>query len=117
MAHAESHKGLIWRVFGILTVITLVEVVLGIYKPDVLHLNQVLGTSPLNWIFLILTLVKAYYIAWFFMHLNEEDKWFRRYIVWTLIMFIAYLTFYLLVEGGSVGENFTGVFKSITTFH
>lgn len=74
MAQAQSHKALIWKVFGILTIITLVEVVLGIYKPNALHLTKVLGTSPLNWIFLILTLVKAYYIAWFFMHLNEEKK-------------------------------------------
>lgn len=117
MAHAESHKGLIWKVFAILTVITLVEVVLGIYKPSSLHLNEFLGTSPLNWIFLILTLVKAYYIAWFFMHLNEEKKWFRRAIVWTLVMYILYLAFYVLIEGGAVGGTFTGVFKSLTTFN
>jgi len=117
MAHAASHKALIWKVFGILTVITLVEVVLGIYKPASLHLSKFLGTSPLNWIFLILTLVKAYYIAWFFMHLNEEKKWFRRSIVWTLIMYIIYLAFYVLIEGGAIGENFTGVFKSMTSFY
>ena len=116
MAHAESHKGLIWKVFGILTFITLVEVVLGIIKPSALHLSEILGTSPLNWIFLILTIVKAYYIAWFFMHLNEEKKWFRRSIIWTLVMFILYLSFYLLVEGGYAGGTFNGVFKSLTSF-
>ena len=117
MAGSHSHKALIWKVFGILSAITLFEVVLGIYKPDSLHLTKVLGTSPLNWIFLILTLVKAYYIAWFFMHLNEEEKWFRRSIVWTLVLYILYLSFYVLIEGGAVGETFTGVFKSLTQFH
>ena len=117
MAHVESHKGLIWKVFGLLTLITLVEVFFGIYKFDILHLTQVLGTSPLNWIFLILTIIKAYYIAWYFMHLNEENKWFRRSIVWTLVLYILYLTFFVLVEGGALGETFTGAFKSITTFY
>ncbi len=118
MAHAhKSHTGLIWKVFGLLSVITLVEVILGIYKPASLYLGKILGTSPLNWIFLILTLVKAYYIAWFFMHLKEEKTWFRRSIVWTLVFFIMYLTFFLVVEGGSVTDTFSGVFKSLTTFH
>ena len=62
MAHEaehSSHTALIWKVFIFLSAITLVEVVLGIYKPASLHLSSFLGTSPLNWIFLILTLVKA----------------------------------------------------------
>jgi len=117
MSEAHSHKTLIWKVFGILSAITLFEVVLGIYKPSALHLTKVLGTSPLNWIFLILTLVKAYYIAWFFMHLNEEKKWFRRAIVWTLVLYILYLSFYVLIEGGAIGGTFNGVFKSLTQFH
>lgn len=118
MAHAaHSHKALIWKVFGILTIITLVEVALGIYKFDFLHLTKVVGTSPLNWIFLILTLVKAYYIAWFFMHLNDEKKWLRRIIVWALIMYVIYLSFVFLVEGGAVGRSFNGFFHSLTTFN
>ncbi len=100
MAHAEkSHTVLIWKVFGLLSVITLVEVLFGIYKPTFMYLTNFLGTSLLNWLFLILTLVKAYYIAWYFMHLKEEKKWFRRSIVWVAIFLIAYLTFFLLTEG------------------
>jgi len=117
MAHAHSHTKLIWKVFSILTVITLVEVILGIYKPSFLYLSKFMGTSPLNWIFLILTLVKAYYIAWFFMHLSDEKKWFRRAIVWTLVMYILYLSFFVLIEGGSIGNSFHGVFKHLTQFH
>ena len=104
MAHAESNKTLIWKVFGILTVITLVEVMLGIYKPKGLYLTHFLGTSLLNMIFLILTLVKAYFIAWYFMHLKGEKKWFRRAIVWTLVMYISYLSFFLLYDGQSARE-------------
>jgi len=112
MAHAESHAGLIWKVFGLLSVITVVEVIFGIYKPDSLHLSNFLGTSLLNWIFLILTLVKAYYIAWYFMHLKEEKTWLRRSIVWTAIFLIAVLSFFLLHEG----DAFQNTWHSVTSF-
>lgn len=101
MAHAESNKAIIWKVFGILTIITIIEVVLGIYKPKTLYLTHFLGTSLLNILFLTLTLVKAYYIAWYFMHLKWEKKWFRRAIVWLLIMYISLIAFFLLTDGDS----------------
>lgn len=109
MAHAhESNTNRIWIVFGILSIITIVEVALGIVKPDSLHLTSFLGTSPLNWIFIILTLVKAYYITWAFMHMEGEKKWFRRSIVWTVVFLIIYLVTMLLIEG----DYIYGVFKN-----
>ena len=105
MAHAESHTALIWKVFGFLSLVTIVEVALGIYKPEALHLHQFLGTSWLNWIFIILTLVKAYGIAWYFMHLRDELTWFRRAIVWTVVFLIVYLTTLILIEGDFVFEE------------
>lgn len=104
MAHNaahESHTGLIWKVFGLLSLVTIIEVALGIIKPDFLHLTSVLGTSPLNWIFIILTLVKAYWIAWYFMHLKDEKKWFRRSIVWVAVFLILYLTVLVVFLEGS----------------
>lgn len=100
MTTETSHKALIWKVFGILSVITLAEVILGITKPEFLHLTFALGTNLLNIIFLVLTLVKAYFIAWFFMHLAQEKKNLRRAIVWTIFFLIFYLATLLLIEGG-----------------
>jgi hypothetical protein len=100
MAHAhESNTKRIWIVFGILSVITIGEVYLGILKPESLHLHGP-GTSWLNWIFIILTLAKAYGIAWVFMHLEGENKWFRRSIVWSGVFLISYLVTLFLIEGG-----------------
>ncbi|WP_299057659.1 cytochrome C oxidase subunit IV family protein [uncultured Polaribacter sp.] len=100
MAHAhESSKKRIWIVLIMLTLITTVEVLLGIIKPASLHLTSVLGTSPLNWIFIILTLVKAYYITWAFMHMEGEKKWLRRSVVWTAVFLICYLLTLILIEG------------------
>ena len=104
MSHAKSHTALIWKVFAFLSLVTIVEVFLGIIKPPSLNLTQFLGTSILNWIFLILTLVKAYGIAWYFMHLKDEKTWFRRSIVWPVVFLIAYLAFFLLYEGDALGE-------------
>ena len=78
MAHAhESNTKKIWIVLIILTLITGVEVMVRNYKARFFILSNLLGTSWLNWIFIILTLVKAYFIAWSFMHLEGEKKWFQ----------------------------------------
>ena len=113
MSHAKSHTALIWKVFGFLSVVTIVEVWLGIVKPESLNLTQVLGTSILNWIFLILTLVKAYGIAWYFMHLKQEKASFRRAIVWTAVFLICYLATLLLIEGNYMGD----VLRSFTKWN
>lgn len=106
MAHAEhkSHTKLIWKVFGILSLITIVEVVLGIVKPPFLHLTSFLGTSPLNILFIVLTLAKAYYITWFFMHMADEKKNLRRAVVWTGVFLISYLATLLLIEGSYIHD-------------
>ena len=107
MAHKRSiFRGLvtfksniqkIWGVLVFLSIVTAVEVALGIIKPSVL-LTPVLGMKGLNWIFIILTLVKAYYIAWDFMHLRDEKRSFTSSIVLPLLILIPYLMFILLVE-------------------
>ena len=91
----------IWGVLILLTIVTAVEVVLGIYKPEIL-MGHLLGMKILNWIFIILTIVKAYYITWDFMHMRDETAAFRRMVVWTAIFLICYLVFILLQEGGYI---------------
>ncbi|PHS54395.1 MAG: cytochrome C oxidase subunit IV [Lutibacter sp.] len=107
MAHEQEHNShvkLIWKVFAILSVITLVEVIFGITKPASLHLTKFLGTSLLNIIFLILTLVKAYYITWFFMHMVDEKKNLRRAVVWTAVFLICFLAALILIEGSYIND-------------
>lgn len=107
MTHTQehtSHTKLIWKVFAILSAITLVEVILGIIKPEALHLKGMFGTSFLNIIFLVLTLVKAYYITWFFMHMADEKKSLRRAVVWTAIIYVVYLATLLLIEGSYIND-------------
>ena len=97
----KSNTDKIWGVLVFLTIVTGIEVVLGIYKPESLFV-KVLGMKALNWIFIILTIVKAYYITWDFMHMRDETPALKRMVVWTAIFLICYLLFILLQEGGYV---------------
>jgi cytochrome c oxidase subunit IV len=100
----------IWMVFWLLSAVTIIEVILGIIKPESLVHNRVFGMKLLNWIFIILTIYKAYYITWSFMHMDGEKKWFRRATVWTGVFLIMYLTFIVLIEGNYIYEIMTNSF-------
>lgn len=103
--HAEHPTGTrwIWNIFWLLLIVTAVEVGLGIVKPAFL-MNKVAGTLLINHVFIILTLVKAYYIVMYYMHLKYE----RKNFIWTIalptLILIPYLTFIILVEGGYMGS-------------
>ena len=113
MSHDHvSNTSRIWKVFGILSAVTIIEVILGIIKPESLHMTNFLGMNLLNWIFYALTIFKAYYIVWAFMHMEGEKKWFRRSIVWTVVFLILYLCFIVLIEGAYVFDVYkTGHIK------
>ena len=85
-----------------LSVVTIVEVALGIIKPEVLIVNSFLSMKLINWIFIILTIVKAYYIMWDFMHMRDEVRGLQFSVIVTLSFLIAYLAFILLVEGNYI---------------
>lgn len=113
MSHDHTHEsnvGKIWKVFFILSAITIVEVIFGIIKPHSLHFTNFLGMNLLNWIFIILTIVKAYGIMWAFMHLEGEASALRWSVVGPLVFLIFYLVFILLVEADYIFE----VFKNST---
>ena len=94
----------IWGVLILLSIVTLVEVALGIFKPKILLL-YFLNTKILNWIFILLTIVKAYYITWDFMHMRDETKTLRRVVVWTFVFLVLYLIFILIQEAGDIFDQ------------
>ncbi|MCD0468483.1 cytochrome C oxidase subunit IV family protein [Flavobacterium sp. JAS] len=105
-----SNTRRIWFVFGLLSVVTTVEVFLGIVKPGFLEFNHFVGLNLLNWIFYILTIFKAYYIVWAFMHMEGEKSSLRWSVVSPVIFLVLYLLFILLTEGHYI----YGVFKDST---
>lgn len=106
----KSNVSKIWGVFILLSIVTIIEVVLGILRPEALVGNKFLAMNLLNWIFIILTIVKAYYITWDFMHMRDETVGLRRAVVWTGVFLIAYIIVLILIEGDYIYEVYENGF-------
>jgi len=87
---------ILWKVFWILLVLTAFEFLIAFgLDTDKFKLTKIL-------IFVIMTIVKAFYIVGTFMHLKDEVK----SLIWTVIlpaMFVVWLLVALIVEGGYIG--------------
>lgn len=112
----KDNKSKIWGVFILLSIITAIEVGLGILRPDSLvHTKMfsfipILEMTPLTFIFILLTIVKAYYITWDFMHMRDEVKFLRRLIVWSAVFYIIYFVVLVLIEGEYIRDVLTNGF-------
>jgi cytochrome c oxidase subunit 4 len=106
----KSIEAKIWGVFVFLSIVTIIEVAFGITKPEILTGNRFLAMKLLNWIFLILTIVKAYYITWDFMHMRDETKSLRRGVIWTTVFLISYLVLIVLIEGDYIFDIYKSGF-------
>lgn len=91
--HGKAIRKKIVFVTILLTIITTVEVALGILIKQ--------GTTMwpvVKWSFIVLTLVKAGYIVAVFMHLGDEKKTLRYMILLPYLVFILYLVFIAITE-------------------
>jgi len=73
-------------------------------------MTNFLGMNLLNWIFYALTIFKAYYIVWAFMHIEGEKSSLRNAVVFPVVFLVLYILFILLTEGDYIYE----VFKNST---
>jgi cytochrome c oxidase subunit 4 len=96
-AHGKVIRKKIWKVTAILTLITAVEVITGIYIKQSHEMWQ-----AVKWGFIALTLVKAAYIVLVFMHLGDEKKSLKYIILVPYFIFILYLIFIALWEGKAI---------------
>lgn len=95
-------------VTGLLSIITIVEVLIGIYFSKT-HVSP--GTWTLiKWFYIIMTLVKAGYIVLVFMHLGDEKKGLRVTILLPMVL-IFYFIFICLFEGEHLLQYFQGLMK------
>lgn len=109
-AHGVQIRKTIWKVTGILTAITVIEVFIGAFIKQ----YDATGGDNSLWpfvkiAFIILTVVKAAYIVLVFMHLGDERKNFKWIILGPYILFIIYLIFICLTESSYWNEVFEGV--------
>lgn len=88
----------IYFVTILLSVVTAIEVAMGIIWGKAGLDVEGAGWLTIKSIFIILTLLKAGYIVMVFMHLGDERKSLRNVILYPYFIFIAYLLFILLSE-------------------
>ncbi len=94
----------IWNITIILAVITVVEAIIGILAEDAMGGMKTLR----NFIFLVLTLLKAGYIVTIFMHLGDERKIFRTAVMTPLILFFWFIVAFLV--DGEYWKNINDLF-------
>ncbi len=105
MAHHSEEQGKLkrrklWNVFWIMLGITIVELIIG-FNAESLHLlnDDRSSKSILKVIFIGLTLAKAFYIVYKFMHLGEEKSFLKYTLILPYSIFAVYLSFLVLIEG------------------
>lgn len=105
MAHHSEEAGkkkrrTLWNVFWIMLAITIVELIIG-FQAGKWHLTDPVNrtsTIPLKFIFIGLTILKAFYIVFKFMHLGDERKSLKYSIIAPYTLFILYLVFVVVQE-------------------
>ena len=93
------------KVTILLSVITAVEVIVGVFfsksNPNVSEK----AWSLIKYGYIILTLIKAGYIVMEFMHLGHERKGMKLTVLVPYIIFIIYLIFISITEAEAVGSS------------
>lgn len=93
-ADGDGHgfdKAAVWRTFWILLVITVVELVVGMFIAPHYHPYKIW----FNILYIIFTLAKAFYIIAEFMHLGHEIKNLVMTIAVPALLFIWFITAFL----------------------
>jgi cytochrome c oxidase subunit IV len=97
--HGKKIRKKIYFVTILLSVITTIEVALGIF------IKQGTDFWPVvKWSFIVMTLVKAGYIVLVFMHLGDERKSLRYVILLPYAVFILYLLFIGVTESSYLND-------------
>lgn len=104
MAHHSEEEGKkkrrkLWNVFWIMLGITIFELIVGFnaYKWGLLNPDRT-STVILKSLFIGLTILKAFYIVYKFMHLGDEKKVMKYTIIAPYTVFILYLVYICVAE-------------------
>lgn len=99
--HVDASRKQIWRVFFVMLIITVLEFIIALtpgLRRNELHPTGLIPNNAVVAIFLALTVLKAFYIVGYFMHLKME----RINMIYTVLLpllFIMYLITLLVIEG------------------
>lgn len=101
---AKPNTGWIWKTFWVLVGITALEFAIAftLTSPD--------WRTFRNSIFIVLTILKAFFIVGEFMHLKHEVK----SLIWTILIptaLLVWLVVALITEGSFIGETLSHMFN------
>ncbi len=105
--HGKQMRKMIWKVTAILSIVTIIEVSLGV---AIKHGDD--WWPLVKFTFLALTLLKAGYIVLEFMHLGQERKNFKWMLFGPYFIFLSYLVFQLLTEATYQKEMLHGTIET-----
>jgi cytochrome c oxidase subunit 4 len=102
---AKPNTAWIWKTFWILVIITAAEfaIAFSMTSPGLRTIR--------NSIFIVMTILKAFFIVGEFMHLKHEVK----SLIWTILVpsaLLVWLVVALVTEGSYVGEVLSHMFSS-----
>lgn|SRR5690606_24273074 len=105
-AEGQHHEGMskrkIWRVFFYLLALTALEFFIALV---LVHGGVVQKGLAVNVVYIALTLLKAYYIIAYFMHLKFETTGFITSVAVTMILIIYFIAL-MLTEGGYLNTHY-----------
>lgn len=101
---AKANTKWIWKGFFILLVVTAVEVGFAFLNDAGHGETRFMSLAFQKWFFIALTLVKAYYIVFSFMHLGHEKFNFKLTISLTMIL-IVYFIALMMIEGYALRDT------------
>jgi len=111
MAHHSEEEGKLkrrklWNVFWIMLGVTIIELIIGFKAKEwgLLHPTDRTSTSFLKVVFIGLTLGKAFFIIFSFMHLGDEKKVLKYCVIAPYTVFILYFVYILVAEANYVNS-------------
>ena len=92
----------IWKVMLILAAVTTVEFIIALAVP-----TSIMAQPVKVYVYIALTIVKAFYIVGEFMHLSHEKK----SLIWSILLpviFIVFMLFIFLFQGAKIYQTLFG---------
>ncbi len=89
----------IWKVTLLLSIVTLIEVLCGVFVKQGSD-----AWTAMKVAFIVMTIIKAFYIVWTFMHIGDENRLLRITLMVTYIIFIVDILILLLIEGAALAK-------------
>lgn len=102
--HSEEEGKLkrktIYKVTILLSIITIVEVLCGVFVKQGSSAWEAMKVA-----FILMTIIKAFYIVFTFMHVGEENRLLRVTLMVPYLIFIIDILILLLIEGAAMTDR------------